>query len=149
MSGQRAFDQVVTTRLDYSASPITYPSSTIHHYHVVDQFAHQPTHPHRRPYRSRLPSCGSILRTPDPGSACPNSATAAQCQYRPIIIPQTPSCPLAPQCPITPLQDIELDTIRVIHITRPPMNTAHQEDGAKAAEQGIKEEAVWEVGKAV
>jgi hypothetical protein len=29
------------------------------------------------------------------------------------------------------------------------MNTAHQEDGAKAAEQGIKEEAVWEVGKAV
>jgi hypothetical protein len=27
------------------------------------------------------------------------------------------------------------------------MKTAHQEDGAKAVEQGIKEEAVWEVGR--
>ena len=51
--------------------------------------------------------------------------------------------------PSLSLTDIELNTIPVIHITRPQMDTAHQDNRAETVGQEIKEEAVWEMGKAV
>src|ERR1700755_2586967 len=54
-------------------------------------------------------------------------------------------CPPIPSCqgvPSLSLQDIELNTIQVIHITKP-----HQDSGTQVEEQ--EAEAVWEMGKAV
>jgi hypothetical protein len=72
-----------------------------------------------------------------------NSLTA---QAHPCGQPSIPSCRNIP--PLT-LQDIELDLIPVIHITRSPMGNTHQSDGAGVVELDPKKEAVWEVGKAV
>jgi hypothetical protein len=60
-----------------------------------------------------------------------------------------PSVPSRRNVPPLTLQDIELDIIPVIHITRSPMGNTHQTDGARVVELDPKKEAVWEVGKAV
>ena len=57
-----------------------------------------------------------------------------------------PPIPSRQNVPHLSLQDVELD---VIHITRSQMGSEHQSGKPEVVDQRIKEEAVWEVGKAV
>ena len=60
-----------------------------------------------------------------------------------------PSIPSRHNVPPLRLQDIELTPVPRIHIIRPQVGSAHQNDGTKIADQGTQEEAAWEIGKAV
>ena len=60
-----------------------------------------------------------------------------------------PPIPLRHNVPPLSLQDVELNTISVIHITNSQMGNGHQKSEIGEVEQEVREEAAWEVGQAV